>query len=143
MSQKKCDESCCLPDRCCGGNSGRIRLLCRRKCCVSSLVITLVLLEAISLLIGFGFLISLSIDGRKQNIDAFNLVVSEWPSYAPAFMGLNVSILGNGFLQLPTVTKPDIYPDTEDGVQLPTINIHYSTTSISAIPIPSQFFSLP
>jgi hypothetical protein len=141
MSQKKCDECCCLPDRCCGGNSGRIRLLCRRKCCVSGSVITLVLLEAISLLIGLGFLISLSIDGRKENIDAFNLVVAEWPSHAPAFMGLNVSILGNGFLQLPAVTKPDSYPDTEDGVQLPTITIHYSTTSISAIPIPSQFFS--
>lgn len=142
MSQKKCDESCCLPDRCCNGNSGRIRLLCRRKCCVSSLVISAILIESISFLIGLGFLISLSIDGRKQNIDAFNLVVAEWPSHAPSFMGLNVSISGNsGSLLLPAITVPDYYPDTEDGVMLPTINIHYATTSTPSIPIPPQSYA--
>jgi len=93
-------------------------------------------------LIGLGFLISLSIDGRRQNIDAFNLAVAEWPSHAPSFMGLNVSISGStGSLFLPAITVPDQYPDTDDGIKLPTINIHYSTTSTSSFPIPPQSYA--
>jgi hypothetical protein len=136
MSQKRCDESCCLPDRYCCGNSGRLRLLCRRKCCLGTVVITLLVFEIFTFLIGLGFLISLSIDGRKNNIETFNAAVEKWPSKALSFVGLNVSITGTGgTLLIPPVTIADTYPDIADNVILPTVSIHYQTIATQTTPI--------
>lgn len=126
---------CCLSDRCCGGNAGRLRLRCQRSCCSGLLISSAWIASLASFLIGLGFLIALVRDGRKENVDAFNAAAAAWPARAAAFSGLAVSVSGaGGVLTLPAVTAPDYYPDS-DGLNAPAVNMRYHADATGSTPI--------
>lgn len=85
---------------------------------------------------GVGFLLSLSVDGRTANVNAFNAASAAWPAAAPAFEGLTVFVVGSApsALELPPSTDPDSYPDAA-GLDLPSLSIHYTATSTATAPI--------
>ena len=139
-----CVKPCCArSDPCCMGQCGRLRgLALRRPCCGGWLYIYFVLVVCM-FLTGIGFLIALSVDGRKANVDAFNGAVSAWPPIASTFSGLRVSISGDGAggsLLLPANTAPDAYPDAA-GLTLPTVAMHYQANALPTAPLAARAYA--
>lgn len=119
-----------------------MRGLSIRRPCAGGLYWVAFVLLAAGALTGFGFLVSLSVDGRTANVTAFNSAVAGWPAVASSFRGLVVNITGDGgLLALPASTSADSYPDTE-GLDVPiTDNIHYTAQSPGNAPIQGRSFN--
>jgi hypothetical protein len=141
-----CNSPCCVRnDRLCCGSCGRLRRLTTRRCCLGCWLYVYFTLLVVAFLIGAGFLVSLSVDGRQKNVVAFNDASAAWPTAAPRFSGLIVSIKGdspgNATLSLPAVTTADSYPDS-DGLNIPSVFIHYAAaTGSSSVPIAARKFN--
>lgn len=135
------DAPCCArSDRCCRGRCGKVRALALRSPFLGFLTYAAYVALFSGALVGFGFLVSLSVDGRANNIAAFNAANAAWPAAAPAFFNLTVRVSGTGGeLVLPHTLAPDDYPDAA-GIDRPTVNIHYTTTSPGGRPIAARGF---
>ena len=94
------------------------------------------------ILIGIGFLASLSINERGDKLATFNAAVKAWPAKSTAFAGLSVTAVApsypTGAANLTLLTNVDSYPDT-DGATLPTTGLHYGGASLALQAGPSGF----
>ena len=130
-------ECCAVPCICCGasadswcwGQCGRLRGVCRyRGCCCGFWAYLLFILAFIAVPMGVGFLAALATDERSAKISTFNAAVAAWPNASQAFARVtSVVVQGSGgALALVANTALDRFPDTADGVQLPTSTVRFS-----------------
>ena len=92
---------------------------------------------------GAGFLIALAANPRADSVATFNAASSAWASASRAYANLsNVAVTGSGgTLALVAVTAPDVFPDTADGVIVPTVGLHYYAVQTSGGPIAGASYS--
>ena len=119
--RSSCDGWCC-------GSCGKLRgVALYSGSCVGTIAYIAFIFAFFSAPTGAGFLIALAANPRADAVAAFNAASTAWPNASRAYANLSgVAVTGSGgTLALTAVTSPDVFPDTADGVIVPSVGMHY------------------
>ena len=126
--------TCCIDrthDSCCCGQCGRSRTICHRNCFAGLLVYMFLFISFAATITGIVFLGLTASDTRANSISTFNAASTVWPNTSLPFAALvSVAAGGNPGSESALVrsTAVDSFPDTADGVIVPTVGIHWGST---------------